>query len=154
MVGSDIGLQHSHDRATQRRFRRALRGRSRDHDERLAAWFSDHHLRVRVDGIQRERRDDLFHTVVLPRDARHRFVREEVAPELVGQGAGIGCLLLRRGFGIPVQHVAFCRVELLGGETESPRALDLGGQQPGRFHRILPGNRRRRDERLISTHHR
>ena len=107
-----------------------------------------------VDGLQRATRDELFDALVLPRNARHGLVGKKMTPKLVGERVGLRLVSLRGRLGVPVHHVALGRVELLDGESESARPLDLGCQQTCRLDRILPGNGSGGDKRLVAPNDR
>jgi hypothetical protein len=81
------------------------------------------------------------------------FTASSVREGTIGERPGVGGLALRGGFGIPVHHVALCGLELLGRKPESPRALDLGREQPRGLHRILPGDGGSGDKRLVASNH-
>ena len=85
---------------------------------------------VGVDRLQRERGDELLDALVLPRDARHGFVGEEMAPELVGQRGGLGRVALGGGFRVLAQHGPLGGVELLAGEPEPPaRSISVASKR-------------------------
>ena len=150
----DLGLQHLAHHAPQRGVGGASHGRRGDHHKWLAARLLEDYPRVVVDSLQRATWDELFDALVLPRNARHGLVGKKMTTKLVGERAGLRLVSLRGRLGVPVHHVALGRVELLDGEPESARPLDLGRQQACRLNRILPGNGSAGDKRLVATNDR
>ena len=102
-----------------------------------------------VDGFEGQRRHDRPDAVVLPRDARHGLVGEEVTSQLVGQRRRLGLVALRRRLGVVVQDIALGGIELLIGEPEPACALDFRREKPGGLDWVLSRDCRACDECLV-----